>query len=254
MSIEQVNVTRNQSTLKVTLSQMFLFDNRYEEGNYKNNTGGVVVLAPFSLVARNIGTKETASVAFDAANITAGQTVTFAGLTYTSDGVTTQAQIAAAFAGLADGAVTGQQTALGVYSGKLVGYSTGPVTGGDTVLFTSSVAGDVADLVQTGDGAASVITIVAGTAIIADGLIPITADNLADVIGVSANVEDISQLAAAIDLINYAVSGTLNEELLILPGGVTLDTLAGNKVLRDVLEGLGFHLEKSIENTKFDNV
>lgn len=254
MGIEQVNVTRNQSTLKVTLEHVFLFGNQFHPGNYKNNTGGVVSLEPYSLVARDVGTQETASVAFDAANITAAQTVIFAGLTYTSIGVTTQAEIAAAFAGLADGAVTGQQTTLGVYSGKLVGYSTGPVTGGDTVLFTSSVNGPVADLVQTGTGAASVITVVQGVAAVADQLIPITSANLADVIGISANVDAISQAAAQVDPINYGVKGTVASDKLVLPGGVTLDTQVGNKTLRDVLEDVGFHLEAGTENTKFDNV
>lgn len=254
MGIEQVNVNKNQSTVKITLRHIFLFNNRFEQGGYKNNTGGVVILKPFSLVARDIGTKETASVAFDAANITAAQTVILAGLTYTSIGVTTQAEIAAAFADLKDGAVTGKQTTLGVYSGQLIGYSTGSVTGGDTVVFTSSVNGNVANLVQTGDGAASVITIADGTDAIADGLIPITSANLADAIGISANEEDISQEDAQSDDISYATKGTVAEGLIIFPGGVTLNSLVGNKTLRDILEDIGFHLEASIDNTKFDNV
>lgn len=254
MGIEQVNANKNQSTVKITLRHIFLFNNRFEQGGYKNNTGGVVILKPFSLVARDIGTKETASVAFDAANITAGQTVILGGLTYTSDGVTTQAEIAEAFANLKDGAVTGKQTTLGVYSGQLTGYSTGIVTGGDTVLFTSSVNGNVANLAQTGTGAASVITTVDGTDAIADGLIPITIDNLADAVGISANEEDISQAAAESDDISYATKGTVAEGLIILPATVTFKTLVGNKSLRDILEDIGFHLEASIDNTKFDNV
>ena len=255
MGIEQVNVTNNQSTLKVTLEHMFLFDNRFEQGDYKNNTAGTVVLNPFSLVARDIGTFEEATVVFHATQLEAGETMIIAGLTYTSTGVSTTAQVALAFANLKAGDVTGQGTPLGSYSGIFTGYNTGAVVGGTTIVFTSIVNGNVADLTAGGTGAApDSITIVNGTDAIADGLIPITADNLADAIGVSANVNDISQLTTAIDHINYATKGTIDEGLLVLPGGVTLDTLVGNKTLRDILEDIGFHLEKSTENTKFDNV
>lgn len=252
-NIEQVNATRNQSTALITLEHIFLFGNRYEDGAYKNNTGGVVVLKPFSLVARNIGTKETASIVFNATQLAAGETMIIAGLTYTSTGNTTTAQIAAAFADLKEGAVTGQQTTLGVYSGILTGYNTGSVAAGTTVVFTSVVEGNVADLVQTGTGAAAAVTVVNGTDAVADGLIPITADNLANAIGISANVEDLSQEAASSDPISYATKGTVAEGLITLPGGVTLNTLVGNKSLRDILEDIGFHLEASTENTKFDN-
>lgn len=254
MPIEQVNVTRNQSTLIVTLEHVFLFGNQFNGGDYKNNTAGEVDLEPYSLVARDVGAKETASFVFNATKLTAGETMIIGGLTYTSTGDSEVDEVALAFAGLADGAVSGQGTALGVYTGKLVGYSTGLVTAGTTVLFTSSVFGPVADLVATGTGAAPAITIVQGVAAVADQLIPITADNLADVIGISANTEAITQAAAAVDNINYGVKGTIAEEKLVFPGGVTLDTSVGNKTLRDVLEDIGFHLEGATENTKSDNV
>lgn len=89
---------------------------------------------------------------------------------------------------------------------------------------------------------------------IADGLIPVELANLVDVIGISANINDIAQASGAIDDISYGVKGTIAEELLVLPAGVTLDSAVGNKVLRDILEDIGFHLESATENTKFDNV
>lgn len=254
MGLEQVNVTGNQSTAKITLDHIFLFDNRFEAGSYLNNTGGTVILKPFSLVARNAGSFEKATFVFNSSSLTAGQTMIIAGLTYTSTGTTTQAELAAAFANLADGAVSGNGLATGTYSGALTGYSTGAVIDSTTIIFTSSVTGDVTDLVATGTGAAPGITIVNGTAAVADGLIPITSANLADTIGISANEDDISQLAAASDNIQYATKGDVAEDLIIFPGGVTLDTVVGNKVLRDILEDIGFHLVKSVDNTKQDNV
>ena len=66
-----------------------------------------------------------------------------------------------------------------------------------------------------------------------------TSDNLEKVIGISAsNVETSGVLA-------YATKGTVYENNLTFPGGVTLDTMIGETglTLRDKLESLGFHLE-----------
>ena len=43
--IEQVNITRNQSTLKVTLEHIFLFDNRYDERTLDNTTASATITA-----------------------------------------------------------------------------------------------------------------------------------------------------------------------------------------------------------------
>lgn len=109
------------------------------------------------------GTFETASVLFSATPLSAGQTVTLAGLTYTSTGATTQAQLAAAFANLANGATTGAGTGTGTYSGALTGYATGAVITSTTVVFTATTTGNQPNLTQSGTGAAATITITAGT-------------------------------------------------------------------------------------------
>ena len=67
----------------------------------------------------------------------------------------------------------------------------------------------------------------------------LTAANIAKVVGISAsNVETSGALA-------YATKGTVIENNLTFPSGVTLDTLIGETglTLRDKLEDLGFHLE-----------
>ena len=67
----------------------------------------------------------------------------------------------------------------------------------------------------------------------------LTAANIAKVVGISAsNVETSGALA-------YATKGTVIENNLTFPAGVTLDTLIGETglTLRDKLEDLGFHLE-----------
>lgn len=362
VQITQVDATRNQSTALFSLKRIFIFDNRFASGGgvYKNTTAGVQTLQAGMFVARAAGTYETASVAFSATPLTAGQTIIIAGLTYaayystsssvvfsatplsagqtiiiggltyTSTGATTRAQLAAAFASLADGATTGAGTATGTYSGALTGFSTGTVASGSTVVFTSTdkttnnpavqtgtgaaaaitntnsgattqaqlaaafsnllagattgpgtgtgsysgaltgyttgpalsgtvvfestVTGPVSDLVQTGTGAAATITIVQGTAVIADGLIPVTSSNLANIIGITA-MDDSVDLAINQELfINFGVKGGIDATQLVLPSGVTLDTVVGSKTLKDVLEAIGFHLDNStVENTKYDN-
>ena len=67
----------------------------------------------------------------------------------------------------------------------------------------------------------------------------LTVVNIAKVVGISAsNVETSGALA-------YATKGTVIENNLTFPSGVTLDTLIGatGLTLRDKLEDLGFHFE-----------
>jgi len=96
---------------------------------------------------------ESNSVVFGALN--AGDTVILGGVTYTAPtGGATAKQAAAAFANLP--------------SGVLTGWTTGAVSGAssDTVTFTSTAAGNVADLAQTGTitGTAPVLTKTDGVA------------------------------------------------------------------------------------------
>jgi flagellar hook-associated protein 2 len=77
------------------------------------------------------------STAFTFGNaLTAGQSVTIGGLTYTSTGSTTATELATAFASLARGATTGAGTATGTYSGTLTDFATG-VRAGTSVTATS---------------------------------------------------------------------------------------------------------------------
>jgi hypothetical protein len=142
--VNQRNVTRNQSTADYQIKRIFVFDNRFESGNYLNNSGATATIEAGMLVARS--------------------------------------------------------------------------------------------------------TTVAG------GLIPVTSANLANVIGIAA-LEGAVDLANAATLsITYGTKGTIDGNQLVLPATVTLDTVVGQKTLRDVLEGIGFHVDtSSVEHTKFDN-
>lgn len=88
---------------------------------------------------------ETASITFG--SLTIGQYVTVAGLTFTSTGSTTAANVAAAFASLTAGATTGGGTSNGTYSGTLGTWNSSTASS-TTVTFTSTSTGqDVTDIV-----------------------------------------------------------------------------------------------------------
>lgn len=129
------------------------------------------------------GTTETASVAFAPA-VAAGATITVGGLTFTTAGAVTAAQLAAIFANLPAGTTAAAAntanaaaiTAAGGGSftaGTLTGYSSGaPST--NTVVFTSATPYlNVADL-TVGGSVAPTATITQGTTTFTDaGLLPL---------------------------------------------------------------------------------
>lgn len=249
----QRNATRNQSTVDFTMQNLFTYGNRYNTGTFINNIGETINAQDGFLVVRNSGTFETATAKFVA--LTTGQTMIIAGLTYTSTAATTATQLAAAFANLAVGATTGAGTATGSYSGTLTGYSTGAAIGAslDKVVFTASTVGNKTDLSATGTGTAPTFTIVGGTSGTDEGFSPATSTTLANVIGI-LKLEGQNTMANGASLsANYCISGDLDASLLILPDGVTLDSMVGSKALKDVLTALGFVLNNVTELSKFDN-
>jgi hypothetical protein len=249
----QRNATRNQSTVDIQQQQVFTYGNRFGNGVFINNIGESILAKDGILVVRNSGTFETATAKFVA--LTTGQTMIIAGLTYTSTAATTAQQLATAFANLAVGATTGAGTATGTYSGALANYSTGSAQtlDFDEVVFTASTVGNKTNLSATGTGTAPTFTIVGGTSGVDEGFSPATSATLANVIGI-LKIEGENLMADAASLTaNYALNGDIDASLLILPTGVTLDTIVGSKALKDVLTALGFVLNNVTELSKFDN-
>lgn len=255
----QRNVNNNQSTVDYENGSPFTYGNRFANGAgngvFINNLGEPLLAQDGILVVRNSGTFETAVAKFVA--LTTGQTMIIAGLTYTSTAATTAAQLATAFANLAVGATTGGGTATGTYSGTLTAYSTGAVSGPalDKVVFTASTVGNKTDLTATGTGTTPTFTVTNGTAGVDEGFSPATSTNLANVIGILKVANGNTTLLADTESIKatYCISGDIDATLLVLPLGVTLDTIVGSKALKDILTELGFVLFNVTEMTKFDN-
>lgn len=53
MNVNQRNQTRNQSTADYQSGRIFIFDNRYQEGVFKNNTAGTIELSAGQLIVRD---------------------------------------------------------------------------------------------------------------------------------------------------------------------------------------------------------
>lgn len=251
----QRSATNNQSTVDYLKQNIFTFGNRYNAGIFINNLGESLLADDGILVVRNSGTFENAVTKFVTA-LTTGQTMIIGGLTYTSTAATTAAQLATAFANLAVGATTGAGTATGSYTGTLTGYATGAVVGAslDTVVFTASTVGNKTDLSATGTGTTPTFIIVGGTAGVDEGFSPATSATLANVIGILKVTNDAETIANAGSVkANYCISGDIDAGMLILPNGVTLDSMVGSKALKDILTALGFVLNNVVEGTKYDN-
>ncbi len=127
--------------------------------NAVNAVLGSPVIATKTTVA---GTATATTVTFNATSLTAGQTISIGGLTYTSTGTTTQAQMAAAFASLANGATTGPGTGTGTYSGVLTGFASGAAAS-NAVVFTASSVGVTPQVGIFGTGAQPTVSNVPGT-------------------------------------------------------------------------------------------
>lgn len=84
-------------------------------------------------------------------------------------------------------------------------------------------------------------------------VIPVTALTLADTIGILA-IEGEVEMAIAADInCNYCIEGDIDGEFLVLPAGVTLNTVVGNKILKDILTDLDFVINNVVDGSKFDN-
>ena len=156
----------------------------------------------------------------------AGDTMTFAGLTFTSTGATTQAQAGAAFASLADGATTGGGTGQGTYSGALTGWTTGAYVAGSTsVAFTSSTANtNVTDLT-------TYVTDATGAGVVAAGIVEtdgvaVTA-GLAGVLAGAVTITDVNAASATAAGVITSVSLTNFAAATANSGALATVTLAG---------------------------
>jgi S-layer protein len=224
-----------------------------------NQAAAVTAVANVAAIA---GVTESNTVTFGA--LTAGETVILGGLTFTSTGATTAAQVAAAFASLANGATQGGSTALGTFSGTLTGWKTSGATG-SAVTFTSSTANtNVADLANTGTSVAAqaVVKVADGSAataaVASKGGIGLGAVTIADV---NAGSTTKAATIASVTLANYGASTISSNALanLTLSGksgslgitsGLTTETVTTLNLNVNSLSGTGNTITDSSNHFK----
>jgi flagellin len=115
-------------------------------------------------VFNNTAVNETSAVTFNA--MTAGQTITLGGLTYTAGSTgASAAEVATDFASRTNGyaGTGGTGPVKGTFSGTLSGFASGAVSTSTTVTFTSATTGtNVTNLSVTGSGALPTVVVTNG--------------------------------------------------------------------------------------------
>lgn len=200
-----VNVNGGASTITVTVNQ----------------TAPVQAVAGAAAVPTVVGSlnqTELAAITFGNQGLTAGQSVTIGGLKYTSVGVTTKAQLAAAFASLAAGttaatAQTAADTANGANVGTFTGtfttaYSTSAVVAGVVTATSVTPNANVADLVYTDASGALKVVETQGSAFAAANAGSAAVAAVNGVIGGAVNIID--KNAASLTAANTIKSVTLS--------------------------------------------
>uniref|UniRef100_UPI0035640EDD flagellin N-terminal helical domain-containing protein n=1 Tax=Pontibacterium sp. TaxID=2036026 RepID=UPI0035640EDD len=114
----------------------------YADGD--GNADTVAAVTPTETIAGVTEAIEQSTMTFSA--LAAGESVTVDGLTYTSTGATSANEVAGAFANLATNS-TPADLATGTFSGQTSANFTSAAAAGNTVQFTATAAGAIADIV-----------------------------------------------------------------------------------------------------------
>jgi hypothetical protein len=245
------NNTRNQLTIDYLLSHFCLFDNRFIPATFKNNTG-----LPLNLVGAIPVARDTT---------TANQVIPVLGpvgapalpvLTNNATGGTLAAQpwfikqtavtVYGETTGSAEATVTttGTTSSIGVAGTAVLGalsYKTyiGGATNAEGQWFASSTPNIT-------------LTTATGTA----GTVPTsdTTGNLANVIGFTISEGTVTLANAATSPLSVVIHGNIDANYIIMPPNTTFDQTVGNKAFQDILNGIGFTMDRTgIDNTKIDN-
>lgn len=136
-----------------------------------------------------------------------------------------------------------------VFSGQTRNQSTATYSGSQLILYNPKYGPEVVYKNTTGAD----LVVKSGLLVVRDttttGQIKSATDlNLADVVGVLLINDSLTLANNAVVNGQYLIGGDLDATQLILPSTVTLDTVVGNKFLRDILNDLGFKLVNIIEN------
>lgn len=128
--------------------------------------------------------------------------------------------------------------------------STATYKSSNLIMFAPKYGGEITYKNTSG----ATLEAVSGLLVVRDTTLPntlksATTANLADVVGVLLINDSISLANNATVSGQYLIGGELNADELVLPATVTLNTVVGNKFLKDILTHIGFKLNNVIENS-----
>ena len=145
---------------KVTFTATSTGDKANLSGSIVGRSASTTTWGAPTITDGGTATQESVQFRFSPAGIKSGDSVTIGGLTFAAGRALTTAELAAAFANLANNVSTGAGSSYGTYTGSISGFTSGAVISGDQVLFTSTAAVgvNVDDLT-----ASSVVRVVSGS-------------------------------------------------------------------------------------------
>jgi flagellar hook-associated protein 2 len=145
---------------KVTFTATSTGDKANLSGSIVGRSASTTTWGAPTITDGGTATQESVQFRFSPAGIKSGDSVTIGGLTFVAGRALTTAELAAAFANLANNVSTGAGSSYGTYTGSISGFTSGAVISGDQVLFTSAAAVgvNVDDLT-----ASSVVRVVSGS-------------------------------------------------------------------------------------------
>jgi len=183
------------------------------------STANVTVTQDKTVATANATAAVTESNVFTFGALTAGQTLTVGGLTLTDDGTgATNAEVAAAFASLANGATAGN-AGVGAFTGALTGWSISALTGVTAVVTSATAATNVADLAFSGTGSAASSLVKTNAAAAIEGVVGVT-NGAVTINDVNAASTSAAGVITTVTLNNYGAS-TINS------GALTTVNLSG---------------------------
>ena len=142
-------------------SRVVTFTSTTPNTNVTDLASAVSGTAPTFAVVQGQGNGSESTVATFVA-LASGQSLTVGGLTITATAARTDAEVAAAFANLANGATTGAGANV-TYSGQLAGFSTGAVSTADVTFTSATLGSNVTDLTASVSNAPAVTVINQGS-------------------------------------------------------------------------------------------
>lgn len=245
------NNTRNQLTADFQVKRFCIFNNEYIPVVLNNNTGATITAQGGMFVVRNTAVADQVFPAIGSLGAPVLPVLTGSGSGGTLAATTYYVkQTAITPYGETTGSAEASVTTSGSTSSILVTGTVVPgATGYKTYIGTTTNAEGQYFASSTPVITLTTATGTAGTVPTAD-----TTSNLANVIGILLFESSLSLTNGSTASGSAVINGVIDGTMTILPLNTTFDTIVGNKVFKDVLNGLGFKIDQStVEHTKFDN-